>query len=608
MRTNPVLFLFFTVAAAAQPVDFARDVQPVFREHCFSCHGAKQQMGRFRLDRRRDAMRGGSIAVIAPGTASGSRLFHKITSTKYGPQMPPSGPLSAENISIIQRWLDQGAPWPDALANDAPATPPDPVAVRLMDALRGGRAVKIDPAAVKARGLEGNTPLHYASLYAGPATVRRLLAAGADPRAVNEAGATPLMWAVANMETLRILLEAGADPNARTADGHTALSIAAGRPGSAAIVKLLLDKGAKIQASQRVPLNEAALTSDPDLFRVLLDATPGPKTVPLGAVIRGGCKACVDLLLPAASKADLSRAVPLAARAIDPPMLASLAAKGADLLTPDPVSGNTALHAAADVESGPAPLIRELLRRGAIATAKNKAGQTPLDFAIRHGETPAIELLKQAGATAAPLAPPAGSPRPAADAREAFQRAIPLLRKADATFLKQSGCVSCHHNNLFAMVLDSARKSGLPIDDKPLAEHRRAIGAYIQSWRERAIQNFGIPGGPDTVSYMLLGLGADGYAPDAATDALAYYLRGRQRLDGSWQIGTQRPPIEVSDMQVTAASLRAILLYAPAPHKAEYRQAALRAARYLAAAKPVNNEDAAFQVLGLVWAGQSARR
>jgi len=49
-------------------------------------------MGNFRLDRRRDAMRGGSIAVIAPGTSSGSRLYHKLTSTKYGNQMPPTGP------------------------------------------------------------------------------------------------------------------------------------------------------------------------------------------------------------------------------------------------------------------------------------------------------------------------------------------------------------------------------------------------------------------------------------------------------------------------------------------------------------------------------------
>jgi hypothetical protein len=107
---------------------------------------------------------------------------------------------------------------------------------------------------------------------------------------------------------------------------------------------------------------------------------------------------------------------------------------------------------------------------------------------------------------------------------------------------------------------------------------------------------------------MLIGLDADGYAPDAATDALAYYLKGRQRLDGSWQIGGQRPPIEVSDLFVTAASLRAILLYAPAPHKAEYRDAALRAARYLAAARPVSNEDATFQVLGIHWAGQPVRQ
>src|SRR4051812_22131627 len=54
-------------------VDFVRDVQPILRQSCFGCHGPTQQMNGFRLDRRRDAMRGGTIAVIGPGNSSGSR-------------------------------------------------------------------------------------------------------------------------------------------------------------------------------------------------------------------------------------------------------------------------------------------------------------------------------------------------------------------------------------------------------------------------------------------------------------------------------------------------------------------------------------------------------
>src|SRR6266446_1316438 len=59
-------------------VDFRRDVQPIFKQFCIECHGPSQQMHGFRLDRRRDAMRGGTIAVIAPGNSAGSRLYLKL--------------------------------------------------------------------------------------------------------------------------------------------------------------------------------------------------------------------------------------------------------------------------------------------------------------------------------------------------------------------------------------------------------------------------------------------------------------------------------------------------------------------------------------------------
>ncbi len=39
-------------------VDFQRDVQPILRERCYNCHGSSKQQNGFRLDRRRDAMRG----------------------------------------------------------------------------------------------------------------------------------------------------------------------------------------------------------------------------------------------------------------------------------------------------------------------------------------------------------------------------------------------------------------------------------------------------------------------------------------------------------------------------------------------------------------------
>jgi hypothetical protein len=73
-------------------------------------------------------------------------------------QMPPTGALSPEQIQIIKAWIDQGAEWPDSLANEADARPPDPKAVAMVEALRNDnlrsflRAADADPQLLNARG------------------------------------------------------------------------------------------------------------------------------------------------------------------------------------------------------------------------------------------------------------------------------------------------------------------------------------------------------------------------------------------------------------------------------------------------------------------------
>src|SRR5260370_41531742 len=96
----------------------------------------------------------------------------------------------------------------------------------------------------------------------------------------------------------------------------------------------------------------------------------------------------------------------------------------------------------------------------------------------------------------------------------------------------------------------------------------------METWRERLLQNIGIPGNQDTVRYILLGLAAENYAPDAATDAAARYLKSRQGSAGHWWIRGPRNPLESSDSQVTAASTRAIAVSAPATQRAASVKAA----------------------------------
>ena len=43
-----------------------------------------------------------------------------------------------------------------------------------------------------------------------------------------------------------------------------------------------------------------------------------------------------------------------------------------------------------------------------------------------------------------------------------------------------------------------------------------------------------------------VGMAAEKHPPDAATDALAHYLKSRQLPDGHWQPISHRPPLESS--------------------------------------------------------------
>ncbi|MFO0508532.1 MAG: c-type cytochrome domain-containing protein, partial [bacterium] len=46
-------------ALASAAVDFTRDVQPILRRNCYSCHGAGMQQSGFRLDDAEQALKGG---------------------------------------------------------------------------------------------------------------------------------------------------------------------------------------------------------------------------------------------------------------------------------------------------------------------------------------------------------------------------------------------------------------------------------------------------------------------------------------------------------------------------------------------------------------------
>ena len=100
--------------AGAPDVDFHRDIEPLFRAHCYLCHGPKQQMNGLRLDRRQDALRGGHYGpLIQAGNSNASELILRVTGHADRSPMPPVGErLTADQIATLRSWIDQGAPWP----------------------------------------------------------------------------------------------------------------------------------------------------------------------------------------------------------------------------------------------------------------------------------------------------------------------------------------------------------------------------------------------------------------------------------------------------------------------------------------------------------------
>ena len=75
------------------PVDFARDVLPLFKARCYACHDGRKRESGLRLDVRSSALRGGdsgSPAVVAKDRDK-SELLHRIASDDKDERMPPKG-------------------------------------------------------------------------------------------------------------------------------------------------------------------------------------------------------------------------------------------------------------------------------------------------------------------------------------------------------------------------------------------------------------------------------------------------------------------------------------------------------------------------------------
>ena len=138
LPTPLVLLLSLTpsvLAASAQEVDFSDDVRPILSRACFACHGPDEEAreARLRLDVRENALgEDGSFAAIVPGDAEASELVFRIHDDQE--PMPPrdSGyELTPAEIEVLERWIEQGAPYEQHWAFVTPAESPIPEVARM---------------------------------------------------------------------------------------------------------------------------------------------------------------------------------------------------------------------------------------------------------------------------------------------------------------------------------------------------------------------------------------------------------------------------------------------------------------------------------------------
>ena len=108
--------------AQTGPVDFAKDVRPIFQTACLNCHGPEKQKSGLRLDSKAAAFEGGeSGPAIVPGHPDQSLLLKLVRGLDPDRIMPAKGErLTPNQIAAVAGWIDAGAKWPDGVIISAP--------------------------------------------------------------------------------------------------------------------------------------------------------------------------------------------------------------------------------------------------------------------------------------------------------------------------------------------------------------------------------------------------------------------------------------------------------------------------------------------------------
>ena len=115
-------------AGVPAAVSFTKEIAPLLVQKCQACHAAADPKGDYQLTTFELLLKPGasSSASVTPGKADESELLRLVSSTDKDERMPKDGdPLTAEQIGLIKRWIEEGAKFdsPDPKATLASIVP-----------------------------------------------------------------------------------------------------------------------------------------------------------------------------------------------------------------------------------------------------------------------------------------------------------------------------------------------------------------------------------------------------------------------------------------------------------------------------------------------------
>jgi ankyrin repeat protein len=319
--------------------------------------------------------------------------------------------------------------------------------VPLIEAVKSGDRTAVGTLVTKKTDVnlpeaDGTTALHWAVHRDDLQIADLLIRAGAQVRAVNRYGVTPLSIACTNGNAPLIgrLLDAGADPNTVLPDGETVLMTAA-RTGTVDAVKVLLARGANVDAREpskgQTALMWAAAENNATVIKVLAEAGADIRAqsntgqfTPLTFAVRAGHLEATRALLDAGANVNTTLpdgTSPLVVAVINAhyELAGLLLEKGADPNAD--AQGWSALHQVAWSRRhnagfnlpGPVPtgnldsldLVRKLVSHGANLNARvkkeprdgnrnmlNRIGSTPFLMAAKSDDVPLMRVLLELGA------------------------------------------------------------------------------------------------------------------------------------------------------------------------------------------------------------------